>query len=383
MTTKSVILFSGSGSRGHTVPLIPVIEELQKSDNYEIHFVGAKNDPSGDVLCGIIPKDNIHFISTGKFRRYANQSIIEKLTDVRTFAFNVRDAFRLIKGLAGARGLVGRIKPDIVFTKGGSVCVPVAKAAQKADIPLITHDSDTTPSLASKIAGSHAVQHLVGSPFGSYPYDKSKTIVTGVPISRHFESRPPESVYKQHSLSKKKQIILVTGGSLGALKINRAMSDLVINFSSQVEDYQFIIVAGRNGFKETKKKLTDRENVIVYENLAPIEMAQLMLISDLVISRAGATTIYELAASKKPTIIIPAPQLQDQMSNANMLSSSEAAEILHEKDLSPGTLLDLAVSILSDKNQSSILGGNIAKIHNPDAAKDIALVIKNELGRNV
>src|SRR5579862_7870303 len=181
------ILLSGGGSGGHITPLLAVAAELKKlQPDIHIIYVGQRGDKLADIPAHDHNIDEVHTVRAGKFRRYHGEGI-KQVLDVQTVLKNVRDAGRVVRGLDESRRLLKRLKPDLVFIKGGFVGVPVGLAAAQLHIPFITHDSDAVPGLANRIIARWATAHAVALPKELYNYPADKTFTVGVPISSDFE----------------------------------------------------------------------------------------------------------------------------------------------------------------------------------------------------
>lgn len=370
------IVLSTSGSGGHTVPLKWIAQEIKKiSPDAEIIFIGAKSDSTAvDVMQDVVEHKNFHLITVGKYRRYASLSKLQKLIDVKTNVQNFKDLFKSVHGLQSAYRMLKKINPDVVFVKGGAVSLPVGMAANQLKIPLVTHDSDTIAGFANKIVGKKAVINLVGSKHGNYPYDKSKIRFVGVPISTTIK---PVGIKVKNRAKKKlgfdpgKKLILVSGGSLGAEAINNAlvgMSDKLLK-----DDVQVLHQCGKRFYDNLK----DRVWWDIRPFMAPEEMALAFNAADLMITRGSATFLAEICSSKIPAIIMPAPQLYDQVSNARTLSEGGYAEVVFEDELNSdyAYLYGKVSELINNDDIARKYAEKMYSLHNPNAARDAARII--------
>ncbi|MEG0354019.1 MAG: UDP-N-acetylglucosamine--N-acetylmuramyl-(pentapeptide) pyrophosphoryl-undecaprenol N-acetylglucosamine transferase, partial [Cellulosilyticaceae bacterium] len=212
---KTIVL-TGGGTAGHVTPNIALIPQLQK-EGWNIQYIGSKNGIEKDL----IEKENIpyHGISSGKLRRYASVE-------------NLKDPFKVIKGLFDAYSLLKKIKPNVVFSKGGFVTVPVVLAAKLLGIPVIIHESDITPGLANKIASKGAKVICVNFP-ETLQYVGAKGIMTGTPIREALFKGKAEQGYKVCGFKAHKPVLLMMGGSLGSVKINQCLREALEELNSE------------------------------------------------------------------------------------------------------------------------------------------------------
>jgi len=373
------IVLSTSGSGGHTVPVKWIAKALQdEAPNAEIHFIGSKADHTAKVLLELVGHDKFHLISTGKYRRYADDSKLQKLLDFETNSKNITDLFKFVGGLRSAYRMLRKIKPDVVFVKGGAAALPVGLAANYLKIPLVTHDSDTIPGISNKIVGKKAVVNLVGSEQGSYPtYNQDNIKAVGVPISSDIKPVNAE----EKAIAKKKlgfksdmPLIFVSGGSLGATSINKAI--LSIGDRLKNSGIQILHQTGKDKYKSCVEHNPSWElRPFIDPNIMPTVYAA----TDLMLARGSATFMHEVASGRIPMIIVPAAQLYDQVSNAKHLSRGGYVKMIDEEHLkdNSGLLYDKIIDLLKDKKQSKALTDKLATLHNPNSANDVAKIIIN------
>ncbi len=327
------IVLTGGGTAGHVTPNLALIPSL-KDLGYEIHYIGSYQGIEKKLIENAgIPYDGI---SSGKLRRYF---------DIKNFS----DPFRVLKGYYGALKLIKKYKPDVVFSKGGFVAVPVVLAAKHYKIPTIIHESDMTPGLANKICIPSAAKVCCNFP-ETLPYlPEDKALLTGSPIRAELLKGDRLSGLKYTGLSPEKPIILVIGGSLGSVKVNEAVRSIIPRLLGQ---FQIIHICGKGNLDES---LIGTDGYVQYEYVdAPLK--HLFAAADLVISRAGANSICEILALRKPNLLIPLSAQAsrgDQILNAKSFAKQGFSALLEEENLSEDTLFQ-SVSDLYANRQSYI-----------------------------
>lgn len=313
------IILTGGGTAGHVTPNIALMPRL-KELGYEIYYIGSYNG----IEKGLIEKENIPYygISSGKLRRYFDPK-------------NFSDPFKVLKGYGQARRLMHKIKPDIVFSKGGFVSVPVVMAAKHAHIPAIIHESDITPGLANKLAIPSASKVCCNFPETLSHLPEGKAVLSGSPIRSELLTGDRQKAYSYTGFTDAKPVILIIGGSLGSKVINEAVRKLLPTLTP---NYQIIHLCGKGNLDPT---LHHMEGYVQYEYISD-ELPDLFAAADLVISRAGANAICELQALCKPNILIPlskAASRGDQILNANSFQKQGFSYVIEEEKLTDETLL--------------------------------------------
>ncbi|HXE10044.1 MAG TPA: glycosyltransferase, partial [Verrucomicrobiae bacterium] len=227
--TRTVVL-TGGGSGGHITPILAVAAELKRRQpEIRLIYIGQRGDSLGDIPAADPNIDETYAVSAGKFRRYHGEGF-KQLLDLPTMFRNFRDLFRVIAGIWQSRRLMDRLQPEIVFSRGGFVSVPVCLGAALKHIPYITHDSDPVPSLANRLIARWARLHAVALPTNLYPYPAKKTITTGIPLSEAFQ--PVTGALKKEyrdelKLSQSARMLFIIGGGLGSQRINEAVADAI------------------------------------------------------------------------------------------------------------------------------------------------------------
>lgn len=378
---------TGGGSGGHVTPLIAVAAELKKLDpSISIVFAGQRGDRFGTIVADSPYIDASHRIYAGKFRRYHGEGWRQVL-DIRTMLLNLRDLFYFLFGIVQSLALLRRMRPDVVFVKGGFVGVPIGLAAAFWRVPYITHDSDAVPGLANRIIARWAKKHAVALPAALYKsYPRGKTVTTGVPIAaeyQHVTTKLQATYRDQLDLPKDAKIVLVTGGGLGSKVVNdAAVSALPVLLTKRKKLY----VLHTSGQAHVAAVQTQYEALLDAETLARVQVLpfspELHVLSgaaDIVIARAGATNVAELAAQGVATIVVPSPFLAGghQLRNAESLAAQHAVIVLDERRLQedPGLLTAALTALLDDDKERHALGERFRKLANPAAAHDLAVLL--------
>lgn len=323
------IVLTGGGTAGHVTPniaLLPGLKEL----GYDIHYIGSYEGIESKLIADFdIP---YYGISTGKFRRYLDPK-------------NFTDPFRVAKGYQESKRYLKEIKPDIVFSKGGYVAVPVVRAAASLHIPCIIHESDMTPGLANKLCISVADKICCNFPETLQCVPTEKAVLTGSPIREELVKGNKIAALDLCGFSANKPVILVIGGSLGAANVNKIVRDalpLLLN------DFQVVHICGKD---KIDNMLLTTEGYKQFEYVKN-ELKDIFAMADVVISRAGANAICELLALQKPNVLIPlvAGSRGDQILNAKSFESQGFSKVLMEDDITNQLLLDTVLELYFNKS---------------------------------
>lgn len=380
---------TGGGSGGHITPLLAVAHELKlQQKDAQIIFVGQRGDNFADVAADDKNIDKTYLIEAGKLRRYHGEGI-KQLFDFKTLFLNIRDSFKVIVGLWQSFWLLRKLRPDVIFVKGGFVGVPVGLSAAILRIPYITHDSDAVPGLANRIIARWAKKHTVALPKEIYAYPAAKTISVGVPLSHQFVPFSKTEVEKakiQLGLSGKSRVLLITGGGLGAKRINEAILACAQELLERYKDLTIIHIAGRNHESEVRSEYQ--------KNLLPESFERVVVkgfitnlylysgIADVIVTRAGATSLAEFAAQQKACVMVPNPFLTGghQLKNAKVLENRRAVRVVSEDVLADDdhALMPAVVELLDDHKKAQKLGENLGQLARPDAAEHIAEILLQE-----
>ena len=327
----------------------------------------------------------IRKVIAGKLRRYTNFTFMTYLKHFDVVLKNVRDFFKNIFGFFQAFFRLLRNRPDVIFFKGGYVCLPVGSAAKILHIPYVIHDSDAAPGLTNRLLAKRATKIATGMPLEYYSYPADRAEWTGIPTSDDFK---PVSATKQKSLKKKlgfdpeKPLLVVTGGSLGAEHINLAIREIL---PSLLKFTNVMLVAGRERYpemmdlKEYEKwddgKLNSGFRMIKFSS----EMYELFGAADIVVSRAGASTMTELSSMAKTVIMVPNEKLPGyhQVKNARAYEKANAVVVVEDSEMhkNPELLLTAIRGLAKDKKKREELSKNLRAFVKDNAAENLANMI--------
>lgn len=314
------IVLTGGGTAGHVTPNIALLPYL-KERGYDVHYIGSYEGIEKRLIEDY--KIPYYGISTGKLRRYFDPK-------------NFSDPFRVIKGFSEAKKILKTLKPDVIFSKGGFVSVPVVRAAAALKIPCIIHESDMTPGLANKLCIPVATKVCCNFPetLNNLPADKA--VLTGSPIRDELLKGNKFHALDMCHFSSGKPIVLVIGGSLGAAGVNSLVRDALPQL---LEDFQVVHICGKD---KMDNLLLNTPGYKQFEYVKE-DLKDLFAMADVVISRAGANAICELLALRKPSLLIPLPAASsrgDQILNAKSFESQGFAMVADEDDLTPFGLVE-------------------------------------------
>lgn len=312
------IVLTGGGTAGHVTPNIALLPELKKQ-GYEIHYIGSYEG----IESKLIPELDVPYygIASGKLRRYIDLK-------------NISDPFKVIKGLHQARVLLKQIKPDVVFSKGGFVSVPVVMAAKSRGIPCVIHESDMTPGLANKICIPCASRICTNFPETIKHLPAEKAVLTGSPIREELFHGNKDKGLSFCGFDNNKPVILIIGGSLGAASVNTAVRNILPRL---LKEFQIIHLCGKD---KIDASLEGTKGYVQFEYIKD-ELSDLMAAADIMISRAGANAICEILALRKPNILIPLSAQAsrgDQILNAASFEKAGYSIVIQEEDVTDDSL---------------------------------------------
>lgn len=323
------IIMTGGGTAGHVTPNIALFPAL-KEEGYEISYIGSYNGIEKEL----IKKQGIEYfgISSGKLRRYF---------DVKNFT----DPFRVMKGYSEAKKILKHTKPDVVFSKGGFVTVPVVYAAKKLHIPVIIHESDLTPGLANKLAIPNATYVCHNFPETANHLPEEKSRLTGCPIRKELFEGDRDKGLKFLGFDGKKPVLMIIGGSTGAKVINETVRE---SLDTLTQRFDIVHLCGKD------KLDTNYNDVAGYKQFEYIsdELSDIFAASDVVISRAGANAICELLALCKPHLLIPLSanaSRGDQILNAKSFKKQGFSEVLEEENMTKDTLCENLTKVYDNR----------------------------------
>ena len=353
------IILTGGGTAGHVTPniaLLPRLRELQ----YDIHYIGSYNGMEKQL----VEQQGIpyHGISSGKLRRYFSLQ-------------NFTDPFRVLKGFSEANRLIKQLKPDVIFSKGGFVSVPVVIAGKKNHVPVIIHESDMTPGLANKLCIPVAEKVCCNFPETMKNIPADKAVLTGSPIRAELAQGSRLAGLNMCGFTANKPVIMVIGGSLGAANVNKAVRDALPKL---LEDFQVVHLCGKD---KIDNLLLNTPGYKQFEYIKA-ELKDIFAMADVVISRAGANAICELLALKKPNILIPLPAASsrgDQLLNAASFEAQGYSIVLNEDDITTNLLVD-KVHELYFNRQNYVEA--MSRSHQMDAINTIMLLINEAANKS-
>ena len=324
------IVLTGGGTAGHVTPNIALIPKLQEK-GFQISYIGSYNGIEKSLIQELgIP---YYGISSGKLRRYF---------DIKNFS----DPFRVLKGYSQAKKLMKQLKPDVVFSKGGFITVPVVLAAKKRKIPAIIHESDMTPGLANKLCLSSATKICCNFPETVSTLPADKAVLTGTPIRQELLHGDKEAARNFCGFSSDKPVLLVIGGSLGAASVNENVRKILPEL---LKEFQVIHLCGKG---KTDSSLEHTAGYVQYEYIKE-ELPDLFALADIVISRAGVNAICELNALAKPNLLIPLSanaSRGDQILNARSFERQGYSMVLEEEEITESVLMDSIRKLYENRN---------------------------------
>ena len=324
------IILTGGGTAGHVTPNIALIPKLREL-GFDIQYIGSYQGIEKELIEPFgIP---YHGISSGKLRRYFSLQ-------------NFTDPFRVLKGLGEAKKLIKELQPDIIFSKGGFVSVPVVIAGKQNKVPVIIHESDMTPGLANKLAIPSATKVCCNFPETLEHLPKEKAVLTGSPIRQELLSGNKIAAMDLCGFTADKPVILVIGGSLGSVAVNNAVREALPEL---LKSFQVVHLCGKGKLDES---LVGTKGYIQFEYIKN-ELRDIFALSDVVISRAGANAICELLALRKPNLLIPLSvnaSRGDQILNARSFERQGFSIVLEEEEVTKASLLEAVNKLYANRS---------------------------------
>ena len=321
------IVLTGGGTAGHVTPNLALIPHLAAA-GWDIVYIGSV----GGMERGLVEPTGVPFyeVATGKLRRYRDLK-------------NLSDPFRVLKGTAQAAALMGKLRPNVVFSKGGFVSVPVVYGAALHGVPVVLHESDLTPGLANKLCAPFA--KAVCTTFPETAKAVRHGVYTGTPLRDELFAGQRKSGLAAFSLSGEKPVLMVTGGSSGAQAINAAVRAALPKL---LPDFDVLHLCGKGNLDES---LMGMKGYCQKEFLSD-EMPDALAVADVVLSRAGSNTLSELLALHKPMLLVPYPlgaSRGDQIENAKCYARQGLARVLMQEDMTARTLTDALFKLLDER----------------------------------
>lgn len=339
MKTKKILL-TGGGTAGHVTPNLALLPYLE-AEGYEIVYIGSQNG----IERTLIEAEGIPYygISTGKLRRYLSKE-------------NIKDMFRVVKGIGEARKLIKKLKPDLVFSKGGFVAVPVVLGAKSNNVPVIIHESDITPGLANKIAMPSARVVCSTFPETLQYVPKGKGVHTGTPIRKELFEGDRQKGLAACKFTGEKPVLLMMGGSLGAVKLNNCLREILPEL---VKTFDVIHLCGKGNLDA---HFRDQEGYMQFEYVSD-GLNDLLAAADIIVSRAGSNSISEFLALKKPHLLIPLSAKAsrgDQILNAASFEKQGFARVLDEDEMTAESMKAEIFELYENKDKYVTAMGNAA-----------------------
>ena len=323
------IVLTGGGTAGHVTPNLALIPRLM-NDGWEVHYIGAANSAEQELITQV-PGVQYHTVSVGKLRRYFDPK-------------NFSDPFRVIRGIRQATQIIHKIKPNVVFSKGGFVSVPVVYGAKFNGVPVVIHESDMTPGLANKLCAPIAKVECCTFP-EAVKYTRGKGVHTGTPIRPEILSGDRSRALKRFGFNENRPVLMVVGGSSGAQAINAAVWRALPRLT---ENFQVLHLVGKGN---RNASFTGMDNYAQYEYLND-EMADAYACADIIVSRAGANALCEMLAARKPALLIPYPKSAsrgDQVLNAESFRARGLSHVMMQEDMTPDTLVKAIEDLYHDR----------------------------------
>lgn len=325
------IVLTGGGTAGHVTPNLALIADL-KTSGYDIYYIGSKDGMEKKL----VEDKNIPYygISAGKLRRYFDTK-------------NFTDTFRIVKGFNQAFSILGKIKPDVVFSKGGFVSCPVVWAAKLRRIPVIIHESDMTPGLANKLSLPFAKKICYTFPETKKHLPEEKAEYTGLPVRKELLNGDAAKGRRLCGFKDNKPVIVVIGGSQGSVAVNKAVRGAV---STLVKSFNICHICGKGNLDSSFDKTEGYKQLEYVSD----ELPDVFACADIIVSRAGATTLFEILALKKPHLLIPLSanaSRGDQILNSRSFEKQGYSRVLEEEKMTTSTLVDNVKALYKDRDK--------------------------------
>lgn len=349
------IVLAGGGTAGHVTPNIALIDNLRANGFDEIHYIGTNGIEKGLIEAEGIP---FHEIPAGKLRRYMDMQ-------------NVKDIGRIFKGTLMAKKILKELKPDAVFSKGGFASCPVVWAASQLKIPVILHESDITPGLANKLCLPFATKICYAFPETAEHLPNNKAVYTGIPIRDSFFKASRENGLSFLGFDGKKPVLTLIGGSQGSQFLNQT---LYRNLEKLTKIFDICHLCGKGNLNH------EALNIPGYAQFEYVnkELSDICHATDMFVSRAGATTLFEILSLKKPALLIPLSRGSrgDQILNANSFKKQGFAEVLSEESITDELFYNTILEVFAKKD---FYAENASKANLSDCGDKIVKIILKTL----
>lgn len=356
------VLVTGGGTGGHIYPALAFVNYQKAQDpSAKFMYIGAKRGMEMKIL----PETDIPFEAL-EIQGFKRKLSIDNLKTIRLFLKAIRSSKRLIK----------EFKPDVVIGTGGYVSGAVVYAAARMKIPTIIHEQNSVPGITNKFLSRYVQKIAISFPDSAEYFPEGKTKLVGNPRAQEVAKQGKSDILKKYNLDPEKKTVLIFGGSQGALALNQAVTEALPELG--LRDYQVLYASGERYYEEFKTN----DDVKLYENLSiqPYisDMAEVMANADLLIGRAGATSIAEFTALGLPAILIPSPYVTNdhQTKNAQSLVNAGAAEMITDQELSGKRLVKTIDQIMNDPKKMAEMSAASKKEGIPDAAARLSKLVQ-------
>lgn len=356
------VIVSAGGTGGHINPALAIIDKIKKEDkNSEFLYIGTTNRMEKDI----IPNKGIPYVGIEM------QGIKRKLT-----FDNFKAVSKYLKGIKKCKGEIKKFNPDIVIGTGGYVTAPVIYAAKKLGYKTLVHEQNSILGLSNKILLKYT--DTLCTSFESMKLDNVNYVYTGNPTSSSAVDKKPYNK-SDFKLSKSKKLVLIVMGSLGSSTVNEVLKKILNKFDNK--KYEVVIITGKDYFDEFSK-IKRSENVFIFPYID--DLVRLIKVTDVLVTRAGASTLSEITATKTPSILVPSPYVTEnhQYKNAMDLVNKNAAILLEEKNLTEETLLKQIDDLINDSGKRIELKDNLEKLSKNDSITLIYNEIKKLVEKN-
>jgi len=365
------ILFTGGGTAGHILPIIAVSREIRRlyqKENLKLYYLG----PNDDFTSILLSQEGIYIktILAGKIRRYPGiKSAFQNIFDV---------FFKIPLGILQAFFIIFFTAPDLIFSKGGYGALPPTIAGWILRVPIFLHEADVVPGLANRFLGRFAKEIFVSFPIKTTEHlPFKKMILTGNPIRREILQGDSQKAAEYSKLTREKPVILILGGSQGAQRINNVILEIL---PALLADFEIIHQCGEKNFKQVsvEAKIMINKNMEKYYHLVPFlkeeELKNIYAASQIIVSRAGASSIFEIAALGKPSILIPLTEAAQnhQFKNAYAFAENGASMVIEELNLTPRFFLEKLKFLISRPDEMEKMRQAALEFAKPNAARIIA-----------
>ena len=341
-------MLTGGGTAGHVTPNLALIPPLQAA-GYDVHYIGSEEGIEKQLIQKV-PGVTYHGVKSGKLRRYVDLK-------------NLTDPFRIIAGVFQSAALIRKLKPNIIFSKGGFASVPVVYGGFVNGVPVLIHESDMTPGLANKLSAPVAKKMLCTFPEAAKLAGK-KGVYVGTPMRPELFTGDKKKGLERFGFDAQRPVLLVTGGSSGAQAINRALREALPQLTKA---FQVLHLCGAGNLSDSLECTPNYRQVEYLEE----GMSDAYAAADIVVSRAGSNTLCELLALNKPTLFIPYPLTAsrgDQILNAKSVEQRHLAQVLMQEDMTTDTLVKRILQLYKERGE---LIENMEKEKSQDGVKNV------------